>query len=382
MVVTAANPLAFIDLAAQHARIGDGVEAAIRRVLEHGRFIMGPEVGELESRLAAYSGVANVVTCGSGTDALFMALLARGIGPGDAVIVPTFTFAATAEVVALVGATPVFADVHAESCNIDPAGLPGALHVARGAGLTPRAVIAVDLFGQPAAYDEIEGFCNEHELFLVADAAQSFGATWRGTRAGAIGDVACTSFFPSKPLGCYGDGGAIFTDDDELAAVLRSIRVHGQGEHKYDNVRIGINGRLDTIQAAVLLEKLAIFDDELAARERVASRYLTALDGVAELPIVHPAATSSWAQFTIGVEDRDQVAAALTDAGVPTAVYYPVPLHRQPAYEAFPIASDGLAVSERLAGRVLSLPMHPYLDAANQDRVVAALRDAIAPQGA
>lgn len=378
MAVTGTTPMAFIDLAAQHARIGDKIEAAILRVVEHGHFIMGPEVAALERELAAYTGVKHVVSCASGTDALFMALLARGIGPGDAVIVPTFTFAATAEVVALVGATPVFVDVTPDTGNLDPGGLPGALHVARGAGLTPRAVIAVDLFGHPADYDDIEAFCTEYDLFLVADAAQSFGGTWRGRRAGAIGDVACTSFFPAKPLGCYGDGGALFTDDDELATVLRSLRVHGQGEHKYDNVRVGINGRLDTIQAAVLLEKLAIFDDELVARDRVAVRYCDALADAVDLPVVRTGATSAWAQFTVGVDDRDRVVAELADAGVPTAVYYPIPLHQQPAYSAYPAASDGLAVSERLAARVLSLPMHPYLDEATQDRVAHTVREVAA----
>ncbi len=380
-VPTTTEPIAFIDLAAQQARLGDRVEAAIHRVLEHGRFILGPEVADLEAQLAAYAGVRHVVTCASGTDALLMALLARGIGSGDAVIVPTFTFAATAEVVALVGATPVFADVLADTCNIDPAKLPAALHAARGAGVTPRAVIAVDLYGQPAEYDEIEAFCAEYDLWLVADAAQSFGATWRGRKAGAIGDVACTSFFPAKPLGCYGDGGAIFTDDEELAGVLRSLRVHGQGANKYDNVRVGLNGRLDTIQAAVLLEKLAIFGEEVAARDRVAQRYINALTGIVDVPSVRTEATTVWAQFTVTVDDRDEVAAALDDAGVPTAVYYPVPLHQQPAYVSYPTASDGLAVSERLATRVLSLPMHPYLDTDTQDRIVDAVRGAVGHGG-
>jgi dTDP-4-amino-4,6-dideoxygalactose transaminase len=289
------------------------------------------------------------------------------------VIVPTFTFAATAEVVALVGATPVFVDVLPDTANVDPAGLVGALHAARGAGVTPRAVIAVDLFGQPADYDELAAFCTEYDLRLIADAAQSFGATWRERRAGAIGDVACTSFFPAKPLGCYGDGGAVFTDDDELAALLRSLRVHGQGTNKYDNVRVGINGRLDTIQAAVLLEKLAIFPDELVARDRVAARYQDALGDVVGLLDVRSEATSAWAQYTITTDDRDGVAQRLREQGVPSAIYYPKPLHRQPAYEEFPRASDGLAVSEHLAERVLSLPMHPYLDEATQDRVIAAV---------
>lgn len=376
MAATATAPIAFIDLAAQRARIGDQIDAAIRRVLEHGHFIMGPEVGELEARLSGYCGVRNVITCASGTDALLLALLARGIGPGDAVIVPTFTFAATAEVVALIGATPVFVDVLHDTANIDPAGLEAGLHAARGAGLTTRAVIAVDLFGQPAEYDDIEAFCGEHDLFLLADAAQSFGATWRGRRAGSIGDVACTSFFPAKPLGCYGDGGAVFTDDDDIAAVVRSLRVHGQGADKYDNVRVGINGRLDTIQAAVLLEKLTIFDDELAARERVASRYRGALGGTVDALAVRSEAGSAWAQFTVTTEGRDDLARALGEAGIPTAVYYRVPLHRQPAYSHHPVASDGVPVSERLAASVLSLPMHPYLSEAAQDRVIGAVEAA------
>jgi dTDP-4-amino-4,6-dideoxygalactose transaminase len=239
-------------------------------------------------------------------------------------------------------------------------------------------VIGVDLFGQPADYDELEGFCAEYDLVLIADAAQSFGATWGTRRAGALGDLACTSFFPAKPLGCYGDGGALFTDDDELAATLRSLRVHGQGTNKYDNVRVGLNGRLDTIQAAVLLEKLAIFPDELVARDRVASRYQEALaDSVGVLKI-RPEATSAWAQYTIVVDDRDGVASRLKEHGVPSAIYYPKPLHRQPAYESFPTASDGLTVSEHLADHVLSLPMHPYLDEATQDRVIAAVRSATA----
>jgi len=371
------EPMEFIDLHAQRQRLGKRVDAAIARVLDHGHFIMGPEVGELETRLAEYCGVTHAITCSSGTDALLMALLTLRIGPGDAVIVPTFTFAATAEVVALVGATPVFADVRPDTCNLDPANLPAALHAARAVGVTPRAVIAVDLYGQPANYDEIEAFCSEYGLVLIADAAQSFGATWRGRRTGSIGDIACTSFFPAKPLGCYGDGGAVFTHDDELAAVLRSLRVHGQGADKYDNVRVGINGRLDTIQAAVLLEKLTIFDDELTARESVASRYQSALAGLVGVPTIRPEATSAWAQYTLLVDDRDNTADRLRRAGVPTAVYYPRPLHLQPAYEDHPRASDGLRVSEQLAGRVLSLPMHPYLDPEAQDRVVTAVRSAV-----
>jgi len=377
MATTSVEPVEFVDLQAQRRRIGDRIDAAIARVLEHGRFIMGPEVADLEAQLGAYCGTRHVITCASGTDALLMTLLEAGIGPGDAVIVPTFTFAATAEVVALLGATPVFCDVLPDTANLDPAGLPAALHTARGAGARARAVIAVDLFGQPADYDEIESFCSEYDLLLVADAAQSFGATWRGRRAGSIGDVACTSFFPAKPLGCYGDGGAIFTDDDERAEVLRSLRVHGQGTNKYDNVRVGINGRLDTLQAAVLIEKLAIFDEEIAARDVVARRYDDALRELVATPAVRPEATSVWAQYTVQVDGRDDVAAALKAVGVPTAVYYPVPLHEQPAYADAPRVSDGLPIAERLSSRVLSLPMHPYLDEHTQDRVVRAVESVL-----
>jgi dTDP-4-amino-4,6-dideoxygalactose transaminase len=366
----------FIDLAAQQEHLGDRIDKAIRRVLDHGQYILGPEVQELESQLAAYCGVRNAITCASGTDALLMALLAKGIGPGDAVVVPTFTFAATAEVVALVGATPVFADVLPDTFNIDPVSIVAGVAVAERAGLRPRAVIAVDLFGQPADYGDIESVCTNRGILLIADAAQSFGATWCGRRAGSIGDIACTSFFPAKPLGCYGDGGAIFTNDDELAAVLLSIRVHGQGVDKYENVRLGINGRLDTIQAAVLIEKLAVFDDELVARAEVARAYDAGLSAAVDPPVVRPDATSAWAQYTVLADGRDDLAAALKRAGVPTAVYYRAPLHRQRAYASCPTAAPELPVSDQLAARVLSLPMHPYLDAATQQRIVASVRDA------
>jgi dTDP-4-amino-4,6-dideoxygalactose transaminase len=371
------EPIELIDLHAQRRRLGARIDEAIGRVVEHGQFIMGPEVGELEARLTAYCGVRHAVGCASGTDALLMALLALGIGPGDAVVVPTFTFTSTAEVVALIGATPVFADVLPDTANLDAAQVVAALAVAEATGLTPRAVIAVDLYGQPADYEALEALCASRGLALIADAAQSFGATWAGRRVGSVGHVSCTSFFPAKPLGCYGDGGAVFTDDDELADTLRSLRVHGQGSEKYDNVRVGINGRLDTIQAAVLLEKLEIFDDELRSRDRVASRYRDALADAVDLIAVHPAATSAWAQFTVSVSERDRVRAELTDQGIPTAVYYPRPLHRQTAYAGGPMAGTELPVSDQLAARVLSVPMHPYLDEPTQDRVVDALRAAV-----
>lgn len=299
--------------------------------------------------------------------------MARGIGAGDAVLVPSFTFPGTAEVVALLGATPVFVDVLPDTFNVDPDRLGEGLDAAAATGCTPRAVIAVDLFGQPADYDAVESWCRERGLLLVVDAAQSFGATWRDRRVGSIGDVACTSFFPSKPLGCYGDGGAVFTNDDELAADLRSLRAHGRGAHKYDQVRVGLNARLDTIQAAVVLEKLTIFDHELAARRRVAARYSEKLAGTVAVPVVRTEAESAWAQYTVRVADRDGLADALGDDGVPTAVHYPTPMHLQPAYESFPRASRGLPVSESVAGEVLSLPMHPYLDDPTTDRIVDAV---------
>ncbi len=372
------EPIAFIDLQAQRRRLGHRIDEAVGRVLNHGRFIMGPEVMALEARLAAFAGVKHVVSCASGTDALQLPLMAWGIGPGDAVFVPSFTFAATAEVVALVGATPVFVDILDDSFNIDPASLDAAISAVLAEGqLRPAAVIPVDLFGQPADYDLLQPIADAHGLRLLSDAAQSFGATLRGRRAGSFGDAASTSFFPAKPLGCYGDGGAIFTDDDDLVATLRSLRVHGQGSDKYDNVRIGMNGRLDTMQAAILLEKLEIFEDEIAERQTVADRYAEALSDAVETPTVAAEAVSAWAQYTIRLPGRDQVAARLKTEGIPTAIYYPRPLHRQTAYRDYPTAPGGLPVSERLAERVLSLPMHPYLDAATQARIIAAVLAAV-----
>jgi dTDP-4-amino-4,6-dideoxygalactose transaminase len=345
----------------------------MERVLAHGAFIMGPEVGELEQRLASFSGARHCIACANGTDALQMALRARGIGPGDAVIVPAFTFVAAAEVVSLVGATPVFADVREEDFNIDPTSIGSALTAAQAAGLRPAGVIAVDLFGQPADYEPIEAMAAEKGLFLIADAAQSFGAALDGKRVGRFGHVTTTSFFPSKPFGCYGDGGALFTDDDELAAVLRSLRQHGQGSDRYDHQRVGINGRLDSIQAAVLLAKLDLFEQEIAARQAIAGRYSDALASLAAVPRLRPGILSVWAQYTIRIADRDRVAEALKADGIPTAIHYPRPLHHQPAYSGLPVAETGLPRSERLAGEVLSLPMHAYLDLVTQDHIVTSL---------
>jgi dTDP-4-amino-4,6-dideoxygalactose transaminase len=372
-------PIPFIDVAAQRRRLGSAVDDAIARVLGHCQFILGPEVRTAEADLAAFTGARHAITCASGTDALVLPLMARGIGPGDAVICPTFTFTATAEVVALVGATPVFADVEEATFNLDPASLERAVATARKAGLNPKAVIPVDLFGQPADFDRINAVARAENLFVLDDAAQAFGATFGNRRVGTLAHATATSFFPAKPLGVYGDGGAVFTDDDELAAVMRSIRMHGEGKSQYDCVRIGLNGRFDTIQAAVLIEKLKIFPDEIAARDRAAHRYSAALADVATVPQVAAGSTSVWAQYTLRLPAgrREALAAELKSQGIPTAVYYPKPVHHQDAYRQFPVAEGGAPVSERLSQEVISLPMHAYLDEPTQDRIIAAVQRAL-----
>lgn len=370
-------PIAFIDLQAQRQRIGPRMDEAIARVLNHGKYIMGPEVTELEDRLVAFCGAKYAITCANGTDALQLALMSKEIGPGDAVFVPGFTFAATAEAVANVGATPVFVDILHETFNMDPASLRAALDLISGGDLNPAAVIPVDLYGQPAEYPAIQALAEEFGLTVIADAAQSFGAMLNNRKVGTHADITTTSFFPAKPLGCYGDGGAIFTDDDGIAAVLRSLRLHGRGGHKYDNERIGLNSRLDTLQAAILIEKLAIFSEEAEARQPIAERYNAALRDVAGVPKLISGAISSWAYYTLVLEDRDSVALSLKEAGVSTAIYYPKPLHQQTAYSGFPRAPDGLPVAEEMARKVLSLPMHPYLDANTQGRIIAELRQAL-----
>ena len=353
------------------------MDEAIARVLSHGGFILGPEVKALEAELAARGGVKHCVSCANGTDALALVLMAIDLKPGEAVFVPALTFVATAEVVAWFGATPVFVDVEEDSFNLDPVSLEAAIAAAPAMGLKPRAVIPVDLFGQPANYRRIDEIARRHGLFVLADAAQSFGARLDNRPVGALAAATATSFYPAKPLGCYGDGGAIFTDDDATAALLRSLRAHGEGSDRYENVRIGMNGRLDTIQAAVLLEKLRIFDEEIAARDRIAARYNAALADVAEVPRLAPGATSVWAQYTLRVENRDAAMAACKAEGVPTVIYYPIPLSQQQGYRHFPTVPGGVPVSEWLAKRVLSLPMHPYLDEATQDRIVAVVRRAL-----
>ena len=373
-------PIPFIDVATQRRRLGHAIDDAVARVLAHCQFILGPEVKAFESELAKFCSARHAITCASGTDALMLALMAKGIGPGDAVFCPSFTFCATAEVVALVGATPVFVDVEADTFNIDAKGLAAARATAKRLGLTPKAVIPVDLFGLPADHDAVAAVAKPAGLFVLDDAAQAFGATYKGRPLGVIGDAAATSFFPAKPLGCYGDGGAVFTDDDAFAEALISLRVHGQGSDKYDNIRIGLTSRLDTIQAAILIEKLNIFRDEIAARDRAASRYAEGLADLVAVPKVPAGSTSVWAQYTIRISGgrRDKVAAALKAEGIPTAIYYPIPLHRQQAYKHYPVGEGGMAVSDQLAAEVLSLPMHAYLDAATQDRIVDAVRRTLA----
>jgi dTDP-4-amino-4,6-dideoxygalactose transaminase len=375
-----AKPIPFIDITAQRRRLGAAIDAALARVTEHCQFILGPEVRALEAELARFCGARHVVSCASGTDALVLVLMAKEIGPGDAVLCPSFTFCATAEVVALLGATPVFADVDAATFNIDADSLERAIAKAKRLGLKPKAVIPVDLFGLPADHAAIAAIAEAENIFILDDAAQSFGATYHGRPLGTFGLATATSFFPAKPLGCYGDGGAIFTDDEELAALLVSLRVHGQSTtDKYDNLRVGLTGRLDTMQAAVLLEKLKIFPDEIAARNAAAERYSNALGNVAGVPRIPEGHTSVWAQYTIRVERgrRAALAAALKAEGVPTAIYYPKPLHRQTAYERCPCAEGGLPVSDRLAEEVISLPMHAYLDEPTQDRIVDAVQRAL-----
>jgi dTDP-4-amino-4,6-dideoxygalactose transaminase len=368
-----------IDVAAQRRRLGDAIDDAVARVAEHCQFIQGPEVAEFEARLAGFCGARHAIGCASGTDALMLVLMAWNIGRGDAVICPAFTFCATAEVVVLLGATPVFADVDAATFNLDPASLKRAVATARRHKLVPKAVIPVDLFGLPADHDAIADVAKAEGLLVLDDAAQAFGASRGGSPVGTLASATATSFFPSKPLGCYGDGGAVLTDDAALAETLRSLRVHGQGSDKYDNVRVGLTSRLDTIQAAVLIEKLKFFAEEIEARQHIAHRYSEALADVAIVPAVPAGLTSVWAQYTVRVKAslRDGLAAALKSQGIATAIYYRKPLHRMAIYGHYPVADNGIPVTDALAEEVISLPMHAYLDTATQDRVIAAVRAAL-----
>ncbi|WP_205738472.1 DegT/DnrJ/EryC1/StrS family aminotransferase [Billgrantia endophytica] len=358
----------FIDLKAQQLRIRDRINAGIRNVLEHGKYILGPEVEELETRLADYAGVRHCISCANGTDALQIAQMALGIAPGDEVITPGFTYIATAETVALLGARPVYVDIDPRTYLLDPGKLEAAI--------TPRtrAIVPVSLYGQCADMDAINEIAARHGIAVIEDGAQSFGATYRGRRSGSLSTIATTSFFPSKPLGCYGDGGALFTDDDEMAVVLRQIARHGQGR-RYHHVRVGTNSRLDTLQAAILLPKLDILDEELLLREQVAERYGRLLRARGfETPHVEPWNTSAHAQYTVEVEDREVVSARLAEAGIPSAVHYPIPLNKQPAV-ADPCVD--LPIGNAASRRVISLPMHPYLSEEDQDRIVTTLQEAL-----
>ena len=381
-------PLAFIDLAAQQARLKPAIDAAIARVLAHGAYIMGPEVAAFEQALADFGGVGRGLSCGNGTDALVLPLSAWDIGPGDAVFCPSFTFAATAEIVPWTGATAVFVDILPDTYNMDPARLEAAIEATKAEGkLSPKVVIAVDLFGQPADYPAIRAVCDRHGLKLIADSAQGFGCTLHGKQPLHWADAATTSFFPAKPLGAYGDGGAVLTKSDLDWERMDSFRVHGKAvksdiegrvfEHdtKYLNMRIGRNSRLDTIQAAILLEKIKVFAEEIEARNRIADRYAQGLAGhVLSTPKVIDGGVSTWAQYTIEHADRDGLGAHLKAKGIPTAVYYPIPMHQQAPYAHFP-QPGGLPVTEAKAQTVISLPMHPYLSPGDQDQVIAAIAE-------
>lgn len=375
----AQKPILFIDVAGQRRRLGGAIDDAVARVLDHCAFIMGPEVAASERALEAFCGAKHALTCASGTDALALVLMAKGVRPGDAIFCPAFTFAATAEVVAWLGASPVFVDILPDTFNMDPKSLAQAILTAKEKGLRPVGVMPVDLFGLPADYDAIEPICSENGLWLLCDAAQGFGGTYKGRKIGTIGLATATSFFPAKPLGVYGDGGAITTEDDELLDILKSLRVHGQGADKYDNVRIGMTGRMDTIQCAILIEKLKIFADEIDARNRVAARYAAGLDGLCVTPHVPDGLVSVWAQYTVRVPAgrRAAVLESLKSSGVPTAIYYPKPMHRQEPYKRYPVAGNGLPVTDSVCDEVFSLPMHAYLDEPTQDRILEAMRTAV-----
>ncbi|MBX4335126.1 DegT/DnrJ/EryC1/StrS family aminotransferase [Bartonella raoultii] len=366
----------FIDLGAQHARIEDKINAAIAHVVASGKYILGPKVTEFEERLADYLGVKHVIACANGTDALKMPLMAKKIGPGDAVFCPSFTFSATAEVIALVGAEPVFVDVLSDTFNMNVEKLCEAIKMIKKEGrLKPKAIITVDLFGLPADYAQIAKVAEKENLFVIEDAAQSMGGRSANIMCGAFGDVAATSFYPAKPLGCYGDGGAMMTNNDHLAALLRSILFHGKGETQYDNVRIGMNSRLDAIQAAILLEKFAIFEDEMEKRVKIAQRYSNGLRDIVEVPEVGENVRCAYAQYTLKVKNRDELKDYLQKNSIPTMIYYKTPLHQQPAYKHFPYIEGSLSVSDSLGESVLSLPMHPYLIQADQDMIIQKIRD-------
>jgi dTDP-4-amino-4,6-dideoxygalactose transaminase len=364
----------FIDLQAQRARIKDRVDAAVMKVLDEGRYILGPEVTELETKLAEFAGMGRALSCANGTDAILIPLMAWGIGPGDAVFVPSFTFAASAEVVVLAGASPVFVDIDPDTYNMSPDSLSAAIEAVKAKGeLTPKAVIAVDLFGQPADYPALAPIAREHGLKLVSDCAQAYGSTLDGKASLNWADALTVSFYPAKPLGAYGDAGAVLCKDDALFDAMKSVRVHGAGASRYEYARIGLNSRLDTIQAAILLAKLEVFAEEIRMRQRVADAYNSRLGNAVKTPAVIDGAQSTWAQYTVQVDDRDGFKAHLAGEGVPTAIYYPIPLHLHAPYAPYPTAPGGLPATEAVARRVISLPMHPDMPDSDIDRVVAAV---------
>lgn len=360
----------FINLKAQYGRLRDSINGRIQKVLDHGQYIMGPEVAELEKELASYVGVKHAVGVASGTDALLIAMMALGVKAGDEVITTPFTFIATAEMIAILGATPVFVDIEPQTYNIDPAKIEAAITK------KTRAIIPVSLYGQCADMDAINSIARKHGIPVIEDAAQSFGATYKGKKSCALSEIGVTSFFPAKPLGCYGDGGACFTNDDGLAAKLRQIRNHGQ-DKRYNHPALGLNGRLDTLQAAILLPKLAVFPEEVETRARIGAAYTKKLSGVARTPIIAEGNTHVYAQYTVEVDNRDKVMEKLKEAGVPTAIHYPKPLHLQPVFSYLNLAAGSFPVSERASERVMSLPMGPYLTDAEMDTVVAALKSAV-----
>lgn len=366
--------LPFIDLKAQQKRIRPQIEAAMLRILDHGAYIMGPEIQQLEDQLSSFCDARHTLSCSNGTDAIALILMAKNVGPGDAVFVPSFTFAATAEVVAWMSATVVFIDVLPDTFNMDPESLQNGIKKAKALGLRPVGMIPVDIFGQAADYDALIDIAEHHGLWIIDDAAQSFGGSYKGRKIGSLVESTTTSFFPAKPLGCYGDGGAVFTENSDLLKIMESLRVHGQGAggDKYQNVRIGMNGRMDTLQAAILIEKLKIFPEELTLRQKVADRYSEGLSEVAVTPFVRKDCVSAWAQYTLKVDPdkRNDIMEDLKKEGIPTVIYYPLPLHHQEAYKAYPCATPTLPVSESLSKCVLSLPMHPYLEAETQDLII------------
>jgi len=366
----------FVDLSRQRLSLDGAIEKAISNVLEHGKYIQGPEVSQFEEDVKAFCNVSDVVACANGTDALSLALMAYNIKQDDVVFVPSFTFTSTAEVVCLAGAAPYFIDVKDDTYNIDIEDLIENIKEVERKGLNAKAVIAVDLFGLPADYDHLENICKEYGLLLIVDAAQSFGSIYKERKTGALGDITTTSFFPAKPLGCYGDGGAILTNDSVIADKLRSLRVHGKGTDKYDNIHIGMNSRLDTIQAAILIEKLKIYAGEITSRNRIASKYSSALCDDVVIPFVPKGLTSVWAQYTIQLEEiqRETVISSLKEKEIPSAVYYPKPLHLQTAYQSFLSSVNGMEVSEKLSKICLSIPIHPYLTDEEQEFVIDVIK--------